>query len=172
MPSAVDAPRHTTDALLRFSGDTLLHAGETGGDTGTPQFEQELARNWVQRQPASLPCFSNTAASLTVYDRRSSGSSSNSSSSSSASSSSGAKGSSSKGGKGAGALLRCATCSVTGATGGLKRCRLTRAVCYCSEACRKADEQHYGNLTAVRHIRPSMATVSLHDKKLFAKVVP
>jgi hypothetical protein len=136
MSCTVDALRHTVGALLRFSGDTLLHAGETGGDTGTPQFEQELARNWVQRQPAvPLPCFSNTAASLTVYDRRSS--SSSSSGSSSASSSSSGKGSSSKVGKGVGALLRCATCSVTGAAGGLKRCRLTRAVCYCSEACRK-----------------------------------
>jgi hypothetical protein len=146
---AVDARSHTThvtqhytDALLRFTGDTLLHAGETGGDTGTPQFEQELARNWVQRQPAvPLPCFPNTAASLTVYDRRRGNSSSSSSSSSSSNNS--VKGCSSKGGKGAGALLRCAGCSTTGEAGGLKRCRLTRAVCYCSEACRKVSNARY-----------------------------
>ena len=124
------------ECLAAFSGDVLVHVGEWLGDTGSPAFEQALARDWQLEERLPLPCWGDTADDLTVWRRRV-----------------GAP----RGAPAAGQhpVLCCDTCGKRGglqkpAPGGahaLRRCAYCHVACYCSEACAAAgrdahDHQH------------------------------
>ena len=58
-------------ALQGFSGNRLAYVGEMRGDTGTADFEARLRAHWdLVGVPISLPNFSNTCYSLTLWQRR------------------------------------------------------------------------------------------------------
>ena len=58
-------------ALQGFSGDRLAYVGEMRGDTGTLEFESRLRSLWdLIGNPISLPNFSNTCYTLTMWQRK------------------------------------------------------------------------------------------------------
>ena len=57
--------------LRCFTGDRMAHVGEMKGDTGTEEFETELATMWVRHgDPIILPNFGDTCYALTLWIRR------------------------------------------------------------------------------------------------------
>lgn len=169
------------NALATFSGTVLLYVGEVGGDTGSPRLEAMLQAEWDLVEAVELPCYSSTANQLMVFVRK-------------------------------GSLLRnslalitsatvprplpfyrCAGCGCpsggTGAGAQLHRCRLTRAVSYCSERCFTGDMDCWQANLEARHIflpngavgglvgvggtwrSGDTAQQAFRDKKLFKRLV-
>lgn len=148
------------DALAGFLGKVVLYVGEVGGDTGSPRLEAALRDRWDMVEEVELPSFSSTANRLMVFarngaaflrpsltalvgqDRAGVG---------------GAEGEECPAAEGAEAcwgpilaMYRCAACGTAGSR--LHRCRLTRAVSYCSEQCLSADGETWRAHLDVRHI--------------------
>lgn len=197
------------DTLARFSGKILLYVGEVGGDTGSPRLEAALQAGWNLVEEIDLPCFSSTANRLMVFARKGgvflplspAGESTASvqqqlhavdrSKHESAARGLQAGQDASVAGENIGGgwgpalgMYRCARCKTVG--GGeiqLYRCRLTRAVCYCSEKCLSLDgERRRANLEARHvHLRAFAGSRSgtgsskdgcslLRDKKMFKRL--
>lgn len=206
------APCMGADALASFSGKVLLYIGEVGGDTGSPRFEAALRAEWDLVEEVELPCFSCTANRLMVFTRKGVAglhrvplaSVCRASAVSVARdekkgehipsrASFDAAGSSLGGGGGPGvwelarAMYRCSGCGTAAAAAEgkevrLHRCRLTRAVSYCSEKCLTQDsERWWANLEA-RHIHLAAGSAAklaqqcgnyvrvFRDKKLFKRL--
>lgn len=130
------------NALATFSGKVLLYVGEVGGDTGSPRLEAMLQAEWDLVEAVELPCYSSTANQLMVFVR---------------------KGVSLKHGSVIITsatmprhlpLYRCSSCvcSPRGTGAQLHRCRLTRAVSYCSERCFSGDLARWQANLEARHI--------------------
>lgn len=173
--SGATAPCMGADALASFSGKILLYIGEVGGDTGSPRFEAALQAEWDLVEEVELPCFSCTANRLLVFTRK--GVAASVSTTAAAPVARGTKmqeripsrtsfdttGRSSGSGGGVGvwgptmAMYRCSGCGTAASAAEgkgvrLHRCRLTRAVSYCSEKCLTLDgERWWANIEA-RHI--------------------
>lgn len=129
------------DCVRQFSGDTIIYIGEIKGDTGTPDFEIELCKNFDLYGSAHLPCFANTASLLMVFKRRKN---------------KGAKTPLLLNEPSTLSLLKCNKC---GSSANLRRCRVTRAVCYCSRQC-YADDVH------IHQIRMMLRHVSVTNRAL------
>lgn len=203
--SGATAPCMGADALDSFSGKVLLYIGEVGGDTGSPRFEAALQAEWDLVEEVELPCFSCTANRLLVFTRKGiAGLCHRPSRAAPAARGTKVKeripcrasvdtvGRSSGGGGGVGiwgpamAMYRCAGCGTAAAVEGkgvrLHRCRLTRAVNYCSEKCLTLDgERWWANIEA-RHIHLAAGSAAklaqqcgnygrvFRDKKLFKRL--
>ena len=147
------------EALKAFKGQKILYAGELGGDTADSAFELALARCWSLQSTTRLPCFSDTAACLFEFHRLPQPAAGTKRPAAEQKSFS----------KGVPALVRCSHCQKNGSQTQLRRCRLTRAVYYCSEACRQADVVNYEVQLRIRHMcKP--ADLLLSNKKLFTKI--
>jgi len=112
-----DMGRDALRAWEAAGGARLALVGEWRGDTGSAELEAALRAGWALAQPPlRLPCYANTAASLTLW-RRGGG-----------------------GGGGGGWPLSCAACGAEPAAGGAPfwRDRLTRAVVACGATCAAA----------------------------------
>lgn len=210
--SGAAAPCMGADALASFSGKVLLYIGEVGGDTGSPRFEAALIAEWDLVEDVELPCFSCTANRLMVFTRKGAaglrhrllpGSPSRAAAAAAAR---GAKkkehipahasldavGRNSGGGLGLGdwgpamAIYRCSVCGTVVTAEGkgvrLHRCRLTRAVSYCSEKCLTLDGERWWASLEARHIHLAAGSAGklahqcgnygrvFRDKKLFKRL--
>ncbi|CAM9448131.1 unnamed protein product [Laminaria digitata] len=175
------APCMGADAVEFFSGKVLLYVGEVGGDTGSPRLEAALRAGWNLVEDVDLPCSPTTANRLMVFTRkgavvphpfqagREKLSHCQQSSSSSSSSRSGTEkeaaagrrdtgsgeGAAAENGGGWGpalAMYRCSRCQAGGGEGvKLRRCRLTRAVTYCSGKCLSLDDETWRANLEARH---------------------
>lgn len=63
------------EAVRGFAGEFVAHVGEFAGDTGTKELENELLRSgrWLAHKRIDLPNWPNTAYSLVIFRRASSG---------------------------------------------------------------------------------------------------
>lgn len=135
------------NALSKFSGQVLLYVGEVRGDTGSPQLEAMLQAGWDLVEAVDLPCFPSTANQLMVFVRK--GRSLLNTTAVFASHPS----------PHPVPLHHCTHCKTSGAGRGggqatqLRRCRLTRAVSYCSgKECFSRDVSRWRANLEARHI--------------------
>lgn len=199
------APCMGAAALEMFSGKVLLYVGEVGGDTGSPRLEAALRAGWDLVEDVDLPCSPTTANRLMVFTRKGgvfphpfqSGREMLTDCQHSSSSRSGTKKETSAGkpdaksGEGAVAaengvgwgpvlaMYRCSRCRKGGGEGvKLRRCRLTRAVTYCSGRCLSLDNERWRANLEARHgfiaSRTGPAAERdgslVRDKKLFKRL--
>lgn len=181
------------DALEKFSGKVLLYVGEVGGDTGSPRLEAALRANWDLVEAVDLPCFPSTANRLMVFLRKGALQGMQATTMGRSGASSATDGDTSGGGgDGWGptvAMCRCSGCGVRASGDGekgvrLHRCRLTRAVSYCSEKCLERDSGRWQANLEARHVflaAGTAARVAQHsgrygavfrDRKLFKRLPP
>jgi hypothetical protein len=59
------------DSLEAFQGNIIIHVGEFNGDTGTRKFESHLYNLFNLETLISLPNWSNTCYSLSIWKRKS-----------------------------------------------------------------------------------------------------
>lgn len=176
-----------TKALAYFRGKVLLYIGEAGGDTGSPQLEAAVQKGWDMVEEVNLPCFSSTANKLMVFFKKGQvfltddyqevkvlvG---------------GKRDVGTKavvpevldGCRKPLAMYRCSRCELPGGDKvHLRRCRLTRAVSFCSEKCMSLDRDTYRAHLDARHIHLATNGASgrgrdcggkFHDKKLFKRL--
>lgn len=135
------------NALSRFLGNVLLYVGEVRGDTGSPQLEAMLEAGWDLVEAVDLPCFPSTANQLMVFVRKGKSLHNNAAALTTGASPHPVP------------LHRCTHCETSGAgrDGGqatqLRRCRLTRAVSYCSgKRCFSRDVKRWRANLEARHI--------------------
>jgi len=99
----------------------VCYIGEWEGDTATAEFEKEIFKGWVLKERVALPNWANTAYELTVWKRRVNADT-----------------------QPVEKALMCVGCGKRGLA--LKRCRYSREVCACSEACLlKAAKEYKAN---------------------------
>lgn len=192
------------DALEMFSGKVLLYVGEVGGDTGSPRLEAALRAGWNLVEDVDLPCSPSTANRLMVFTRRCGvfphsfragrkmlADCQHSSSRSGTEKVAAAERPDAASGEGAAAaenggdwgptlaMYRCSRCRAGGGKGvKLRRCRLTRAVTYCSGRCLSLDDEIWRANLEARHVflasraGPAAARDGslARDKKLFKRL--
>lgn len=166
------------DALAKFGGKLLLYVGEIGGDTGSPRLEAALQAGWDMVEEVELPCFSSTASRLMVFTRKggvfvqpsrffvptwgintpteeqfAAGMEDASAGGLKADSEPGVIVDNGGGWGPARVMYRCAGCGAADGDGTrLHRCRLTRAVAYCSAKCLFLDSERYRANLEARHV--------------------
>lgn len=192
------------DALEMFSGKVLLYVGEVGGDTGSPRLEAALRAGWNLVEDVDLPCSPSTANRLMVFTRKGGvfphsfqagremradypyGSSRSGTEKEAAAGrpnvalGEGAAAAENRDDWGpALAMYRCSRCRAGGGKGvKLRRCRLTRAVTYCSGRCLALDDEIWRANLEARHVflasRAGPATARdgslARDKKFFKRL--
>lgn len=149
------------DTLAIFSGNVLLYVGEVGGDTGSPRLEAMLRGAWDMVDEVELPCFPSTANRLMVFTRKCNSLPKYTPGHSLS-------------------MYRCSRCAAGGC---VHRCRLTRAVSYCSEKCFALDVDRWQANLEGRHVYLRAASGlagavrghglsehTLRDKKLFKRL--
>jgi len=121
------------DALKAYNGNCVVYVGEWGGLTADLMFERSLQKSFRLESQLSLPNFGNQASQLTIWRRRlpeePAAPLSN-------------------------PMVACKACSTVTTTA--RRCKLCRAVIFCSSECAK-DSKHdaeHSRLHALRHIFP------------------
>lgn len=58
------------DALKHYKGDTVIHVGEQGGCTGTPEFEETLWDEWEEVKTVHIPQWRGIHDYLILYKRK------------------------------------------------------------------------------------------------------
>ncbi|CAM9985385.1 unnamed protein product [Discosporangium mesarthrocarpum] len=200
-PASEGSPCMGTRALTAFRGQAVFYVGEIGGDTGSPQLERALTAGWELVQEVGLPSFSSTANKLMVFKRKGtagvgprsglgSGLGFNHSRDSSLSYEQSLRSPLAR------PLSCCTTCGKgkdlqhegegekRPAAGGhlLRRCRLTRAVMFCSEGCMRQGMDRWKAEKDIRHIHAPGRSVTaaesaphcadiFWDKKIFKRLV-
>ena len=125
------------ECLQSFGGDRVAHVGEWWGETGSHAFQRRLSRDYELERSVPLPNFGDTAYGLTVWRRR-------------PAAAAGDVGAGEEGGRAPAPepLLRCAGCRAFNVP--LRRCRYTRSVCFCGEACFRAGRRLHRERLAER----------------------
>ena len=175
------------DALGHFLGEVVLYVGEVGGDTGSPCLEEALRAGWDMVEDVELPCYASTANRLMTFIRKGSAllqrpaksaaedASSRERCADLGSESHDAEIETAESWSKPLAMYRCERCGEVGREKApLRRCRLTRAVVYCSEGCFVAHSENWRANLQARHAHVAGLVFGsggvFRDKKLFKRL--